>query len=447
MASVRKQTVTFSFPGTRVPSGVEFWEFVTKKYGVELKDLMMVQVETSGRRVHVKFVSNEWAEKVAEADEALFEYTDGELVKVRVQGPGQAPLVVRVRNLPMEVSTKCVELALGQFGSVLDVRDERYPRGSCFQGLLTGNRLVRMVIKRPIPSYVRVDGIEAMVFHKGQKPTCQVCDGDDHLRSKCPNRKRAPTWADRTRGLQGQEADDDVRASPPPSPRPRHGSAPELRGQDDVSLWEQPAAEQTTAAEAEAGVAPPPTERPLAAEQTTLAEPEAGVAPPSTEIPPAAEPAEQQPGAATASAEPGAVPEVTTLSTPSDKVNDGIFMFPEPRPPRPAESNGRMDLDKLLNEFPVSNAFEQLRSRTSSVSSVASQGEESDEGVGGAGRAARSTGRKLRSGNANLTQNLRSLVNNPSATEASLKRAASRLLASDKPKKHAPTTSPKTSSK
>lgn len=286
MASVRKQTATFVLRCEKPVSPLEFWGFLKKQWNVKLEELVMVQPETSGKKIHVKFVSEKRAEEVAEASEVALELTDGTPCSVFVQGPGQGVKTVKVRNLPMEVSSKDVEMCLGQFGKVLQCRDERYPRGSCYEGLLSGNRLVKMVMLRPVPSFLRVAGVEAVCYYAGQKPTCYVCNQDDHMRVNCPNRRRPPSWAERAAGRKGGE-DRDVEedggpSSPGPSrdpspaprtPSPRRASAPELRKAEDdeeVELWCTPGTaqqQQTTRAEAEQGVAP------------TQGEPQHGVVP------------------------------------------------------------------------------------------------------------------------------------------------------------------------
>ena len=244
MAELRKQTVTFKFGEGKAVSNLELWELLKEEWDVKLEELMMVQLETSGKKVHVKFVKQERAEQVAAKERVTLKRRDGSECEVTLQGPGQGVKVLRVRNLPIEVSTEAVMLCLGQYGQVFEVREERYPRGSCYQGLLTGTRLVRMAMKRAVPSYVRISGVEAMVFYHGQKPTCQICGETDHLRANCPNRRRPPSWADRAQGRKGEDDDvthnDDLAGSPPPAAgeMARHGSAPNLRN-DVTPIWDE----------------------------------------------------------------------------------------------------------------------------------------------------------------------------------------------------------------
>lgn len=284
MASIRKQTVTFTLGGGKAASSLEFWEFLQKKYDVKLEELMMVQQETSGRKIYVKFVKMERAEQVATESKVRMQLRDGEC-DVFVQGPEQGVKVVRVRNLPMEVCSEEIVLCLNQYGKVFDVKDERYPRGSCLGGLLTGTRVVRMIVQRNVPSYVRIGGIEAMIFYQGQKATCQVCGEIDHFRVNCPNRRRPPSWADRAAGRKGEQERDVTGngGGPSPSPAPsvvgsepktppRRASMPELRDDGDVEeFWSTPL--QTT--RVEQGVSTPRRATPPA----TPAASQQGVAP------------------------------------------------------------------------------------------------------------------------------------------------------------------------
>ena len=288
MAELRKQTVTFKFGEGKAVSNLELWELLKEEWDVTLEELMMVQLETSGKKVHVKFVKQERAEQVAAKERLTLKRRDGSECEVTLQGPGQGVKVLRVRNLPIEVSTEAVMLCLGQYGQVFEVREERYPRGSCYQGLLTGTRFVRMAMKRAVPSYVRISGVEARVFYAGQKPTCQICESTEHLRANCPNRRRPLSWADRTGGRNNIEetegdggATNSRETSPAPrTPSPKRCSMPELRnaGGDDAEFWGTPLPMNTEMhVEPEQGVV---TEQGVATEQTQ-GEPVQGV---STEM-------------------------------------------------------------------------------------------------------------------------------------------------------------------
>ena len=391
MAYVRKQTVTFTF-AARAPSGVEFWSFLEQKYGIELCELMMVQEETNGRRVHVKFVDEKRAEQVAESGETEFVYKDGSTVKVMVQGPSEAVRIVRVRNLPMEVSAIEVSLALNQYGKVVDCNDERYPRGSCFQGLLTGNRVVKMVVKRNIPSYVRVAGTEAMVFYQGQKPTCQICASEDHFRGACPNKKRPLSWAERAQGR--KDAADDVS---------KDGDA------ETAALSQTPSEQRNGYASF------------VYDERTKQTTPADGTAPVST--------VDQENGAATVStehqengvtmdteddtADSAMVPQVT-----SDESNDPFTFQPlEPH------SLSMARIDEMLKSLSEQTDAVKTRSRTASTAS-----QSSEDGGDAAGREAKLRRTSSRPGTATTKalQSFKSLSNNPNVSEATLKRAAAR---------------------
>lgn len=420
---------------------MEVWEFLKDVFSVKLEELRMVQIETSGKRIHVKFADARRAEEVAGTGRCRLAYSDGTECDVLLVGPGPGSKVLRVRNLPMEVSTQEICLCLGQYGKILEVREERYPRGSCFEGLLSGTRVVKMVMKRDVPSYVRVGGHEAMVFYQGQKPTCHVCGDTEHFRANCPSRRRPLTWAERAQGRKGEE-EDDSGPSVPPSPAASEtvsrfgGSMPELRS-DVTDLAEPTPPKQTTHAEEQRGVATPLLAAP-AAQQPADGTLEEGV---SAELTPTV-----TDDVSEAPTETHAVKMKNTLKGMIDE--DG-FSFAVPRRPPPAAENGLMNrfdnLNDLLDDedplagFLTRNRFTGLRSRTASTAST----EQSEDGAsesadGGVDGPSGTKGRRLR-GTAPSFDPFKSLKNDfpRISKEASQKRAAPRSPRPSKSKRHA----------
>ena len=83
---------------------------------------------------------------------------------------------VSVKNLPAEVPSEKVTAVLSDFGEVLG-------SNNCFdeEGIWNGDRSVEMVLKKDIPSLIRIGKYPVVIRYKGQKLCCHYCPV-----SECP---------------------------------------------------------------------------------------------------------------------------------------------------------------------------------------------------------------------------------------------------------------------
>lgn len=61
---------------------------------------------------------------------------------------------------------------LAKFGEILSIKNELWKEH--FSGVPTGTRLVRMKIRKPIPSYVNIEDEVAFVRYRNQRATCRA---------------------------------------------------------------------------------------------------------------------------------------------------------------------------------------------------------------------------------------------------------------------------------
>ena len=93
---------------------------------------------------------------------------------------------VTLMDLPYGIPESEIKTALSKFGQIAHVKAEVY------MGLYTGTRLVKVEIKRAIPSRVMVAGHLCTVFYRGQVRSCFRCAQSGHEAKNCPNRQRMP---------------------------------------------------------------------------------------------------------------------------------------------------------------------------------------------------------------------------------------------------------------
>lgn len=135
-------------------------------------------------------------------------------VQVIIKDPGVQEKFIRIADFPVNVNLDIVKTRLREFGTVLNIRRERYKATEehdyieCYNGFIT----VRMTLNQPIPSYLMIGDYKVYVRYSGQLQTCRVCNQTGHLGAQCPKKKaqQVPKEAadkemDKTRKEKGKE--------------------------------------------------------------------------------------------------------------------------------------------------------------------------------------------------------------------------------------------------
>ena len=93
---------------------------------------------------------------------------------------------VSVEHLPFEVPDQDLHDVLSPFGTILNVRLQKYADSDIF----TGTRIVTMSLASDIPLNLRVLRYPCRVLYRGQPRPCPVCRSDGHRVSLCPLRDK-----------------------------------------------------------------------------------------------------------------------------------------------------------------------------------------------------------------------------------------------------------------
>ena len=99
---------------------------------------------------------------------------------------------VRVSYFPPDWSLEVLKARLKGYGATLSVERELYNDSSMAKWKKVASTLavqVKMVLEKPIPSYVTIGEARVFVQYRGQAPTCRLCDSAQHKIFECPNRK------------------------------------------------------------------------------------------------------------------------------------------------------------------------------------------------------------------------------------------------------------------
>lgn len=204
--AVRKDTLTLTFDAEptpfKRPSNLELFKWLQSVLKVQVGELRSVEPEHGSRRYHLKFKAGGRVEELVKLGVLSIEYASV-VRKVSLSSSGLGLKFVKVKNVPIEVSNADVRLLLSSYGEIDQVSEDKYSKGSVFEGLYNGTRIVKMIVAENIPNVRKIGGVQVYIEYSGQKPLCFICASGDHLVAGCPNKKtkpRQPSWADKVAG-------------------------------------------------------------------------------------------------------------------------------------------------------------------------------------------------------------------------------------------------------
>ena len=90
--------------------------------------------------------------------------------------------LVYVHYFPVEGDDSLIRDELGKYGDVISIK---YQSFSGIPGLLTGSRILTMVLSDPVPAEFRIDDYPVRVWYKGILPFCQICKISGHKAADC----------------------------------------------------------------------------------------------------------------------------------------------------------------------------------------------------------------------------------------------------------------------
>lgn len=91
---------------------------------------------------------------------------------------------VKVRDLPPQWNTDMIVDQLKQYGKVISAKDDTWDIG-ILKGIRNGTRTIRMIIYKPIPSYMRMYNELAFISYPNQQHTCKSCNKPIHPNKRC----------------------------------------------------------------------------------------------------------------------------------------------------------------------------------------------------------------------------------------------------------------------
>ena len=90
--------------------------------------------------------------------------------------------LVYVHYFPVEGDDALIREKLSKYGEVISIRHQSF---SGIPGLLTGSRVLKMVLLDPVPAQFHIDDYPVRVWYKGIPPFCQICKISGHKVADC----------------------------------------------------------------------------------------------------------------------------------------------------------------------------------------------------------------------------------------------------------------------
>ena len=101
---------------------------------------------------------------------------------ISVTSSDKPPSLVYVHYFPAEGDDALICDELRKYGEVIGIKHQNF---SGIPGLLTGSRILTMVLSDPVPAEFRIDDFPVRVWYRGIPPFCQICKANGHKAADC----------------------------------------------------------------------------------------------------------------------------------------------------------------------------------------------------------------------------------------------------------------------
>ncbi|EDS36982.1 conserved hypothetical protein [Culex quinquefasciatus] len=184
MNKFRQNSLVFDFNVMPViPELGTIQRFLQQQIKLDLSSVRNLQVNVSRNQVIIETTTPDQAQCIAKNHNSkhfIVHEKKRFLIPIFVE---DGSIEVKVHDLPPRMPNHMIEDHLQQYGEIISTHDEVWR--DFFPGVPNGVRVVRMKIRKPIPSFVKIEGLPAYIAHKNQIKTCRYCTQKLHAGQKC----------------------------------------------------------------------------------------------------------------------------------------------------------------------------------------------------------------------------------------------------------------------
>ena len=193
MASVRPRENTFKIDLTNFPKRPSFEDihkFVHESLELTVDHVVRLQMNHAQNCVHIKCRDLQTAQTVVENHHAKHEIEVNKTkVKVRL-AMDDGGTEVKFHDLSENIRNEELVEFLKQYGEVITIQDQVWSENYPLKGIPTGVRVVKIILRRHIKSFVTIQGEQTLVTYRNQVHTCKHCTNPSHPGSTCVENKK-----------------------------------------------------------------------------------------------------------------------------------------------------------------------------------------------------------------------------------------------------------------
>lgn len=172
------------------PSYEDLHYFVGTVLGMKREEVLRLQCSRYLNCAFVKASSLEVAERVVREHDNKHEMeVDNKKYPLRMWMENGG-VDVKIHDLSEDVNDENIALFMQEYGDILSIRELSWDTKFTFGDIPTGVRIVRMVVKKNIPSIVTIDGETTCISYSGQLHTCRHCNELAHNGVSCIQNKK-----------------------------------------------------------------------------------------------------------------------------------------------------------------------------------------------------------------------------------------------------------------
>lgn len=176
--------VDFSNIPTRPPAA-EVIDFVITKLGLHKEQLNRIHLRTSSTCAYVEVKDPNIALDIVDKHDCRHEIEcHGKKYAIAIS-MDDGSTIVKIHDVSALVTNTDIAKYMSYYGEVVSVTEGVWSAAFPCAGLPNGFRYVRMVRKKPIPSFIHINGETTLVTHRGQQATCRKCNMAVHHGMTC----------------------------------------------------------------------------------------------------------------------------------------------------------------------------------------------------------------------------------------------------------------------
>lgn len=184
MESLRVHTFFLDIRGIKKLKSEAIYDFIAEQLLLTASDVVAIQIDLADSKVYVETQNQEKAEETVSRFDGKKELvSNGERHRIRLQIE-DGGTDVKLYHLPPRMKNEWIEEYMRDFGTVLNIRNETC-RSEKFPGIPNGVRIIRMRLKKQIPSFISVRGYSTYVTYQNQLHTCRHCGNAVHYGISC----------------------------------------------------------------------------------------------------------------------------------------------------------------------------------------------------------------------------------------------------------------------